>query len=771
MKYCTNCGNLLKNNTNFCTNCGKPTKAFIERENIKRMQMKEDNKEKLFLSIGTLFIIVASLIFSFANWNNMSDIFRILFLIIEALLFLSISVLSQKINEKFPYKLLWFIGISFVPIIFNLIAVDKVLGNYLSYEGAGIYVYLSISSLICCLLYYLSEKLYSSNIFVYVSFLFAYLTIVFTLYSTNILTLEIIFIVLSVFNLIISTLYLHIKNDRYRKCSSIFISLLLPLFSILSCMFVASKYNPIFVGIIVFLNIITLIMYSFKSNKNIITIIYPIFEFLVLDFGIFSLFNGYTNVITFSLILGSILIHFIMTTIDNKSIKLVSYIYMLFNILVILLINSIGYNTLFVTSLILILTFVFIIKFSDEKVQSTISKVLLPIVSYTLILSITKIFIDASLVIALIVTSVSCFTVYVIFNQRNMDTVIKISFETFSYIYLAVSSIMILTSSAAFISFILNEILWVYYYIYNSFVLKNKSGAITLLVALILNFVLCSGKYSVPSYYSLLFLSTIAILLDYVSNKFKVNSNFIYFSLVSTSIAILICFSNVTILGLCIGILAYVVTYYSLVKNHKNNFIIKYLFTLVGFYLINFTYSYFISQIVISSIITLITYIIILISMFLLEVETDNKVFSYSFVLLFPYMSIVNNFAPISEYALSFKLFITIVLIFIYLEKVFKLDEKSIELTEIILLILIHVNSIFDTLIFNFIIGSFYLFYGFYKKRSSLCILGAVLLVFTLLFNIFNIINNIAITYLLLVIGILMLIYVFYIEFKKKKNK
>ena len=33
MKYCTNCGNELKENSNFCTKCGKPTKRSI-RKNI-----------------------------------------------------------------------------------------------------------------------------------------------------------------------------------------------------------------------------------------------------------------------------------------------------------------------------------------------------------------------------------------------------------------------------------------------------------------------------------------------------------------------------------------------------------------------------------------------------------------------------------------------------------------------------------------------------------------------------------------------------------------
>ncbi len=82
-----------------------------------------------------------------------------------------------------------------------------------------------------------------------------------------------------------------------------------------------------------------------------------------------------------------------------------------------------------------------------------------------------------------------------------------------------------------------------------------------------------------------------------------------------------------------------------------------------------------------------------------------------------------------------------------------------------------HFITLFDILIVNFILGAFYIFYGFYKKRDSFTNLGLIVLLLTLIINASKLFDNISITYVLLIIGILMLTYVFYLEAKKKKIK
>ena len=122
MNYCTNCGNKLKENSNFCTNCGKPTKNELEKIKAKKQEEKEKRKDKTILWLGTLLVIVASIIFAFTNWENMGSVFKITFLIAESLIFFITSFVYKKLNNESSYKAMWFLGTIFIPIILNLVA-------------------------------------------------------------------------------------------------------------------------------------------------------------------------------------------------------------------------------------------------------------------------------------------------------------------------------------------------------------------------------------------------------------------------------------------------------------------------------------------------------------------------------------------------------------------------------------------------------------------------------------------------------------------------
>ena len=120
MKYCTNCGNELKENSNFCTNCGKPTKKELEKIKKIEKEKKEQANEKLLLWLGTFLVIISSIIFAFTNWENMNDIFKVIFLSIEALIFFVSSFAFKKLKNDGAYKTMWFLGTIFIIVILNL---------------------------------------------------------------------------------------------------------------------------------------------------------------------------------------------------------------------------------------------------------------------------------------------------------------------------------------------------------------------------------------------------------------------------------------------------------------------------------------------------------------------------------------------------------------------------------------------------------------------------------------------------------------------------
>ena len=132
MKYCTNCGNELRENSNFCTNCGKPTKKELEKIKKIEKEKKEQANEKLLLWLGTFLVIISSIIFAFTNWENMNDIFKVIFLSIEALIFFASSFAFKKLKNDGAHKTMWFVGTIFIIVLLNFIGEKELLGNYLS---------------------------------------------------------------------------------------------------------------------------------------------------------------------------------------------------------------------------------------------------------------------------------------------------------------------------------------------------------------------------------------------------------------------------------------------------------------------------------------------------------------------------------------------------------------------------------------------------------------------------------------------------------------
>lgn len=773
MKFCTKCGNKLKEDAKFCNKCGTSTNRKVEIKIKEQKEKKEVNKEKLLLSIGTLLVIVASVIFAFANWNEMSSMFKVLFLVIESLLFLSLSLFSKRVNYKMPYKALWFIGITFIPIILNLVATDKMLGEYLSYDGNGIYVYLAISSLICAAIYFISDRVLKSNIFIYVSYAFIYLFVFSICGIFKLNKIEYLLPILNMFNLLVCIFYSFIKSEKYNKTLNIFISIVVLIFSLASIIyFDGNDFNKIITSIIFISNVAAQIILIFKTNSNVTIYFYPFVIFAILLTGIEELFNMYPNIILFIAILGIILVNFIIDLCSNKLIKNMTFIIMLNYLFIAITVENANNLTLAIASIMTMLTFLFTIKLNVEKIQVNISKFLLPINLLVIVYNTIKTFINMDSSIILIIASVICFTTYVILHQKSKDTYTKNIFEIFSYIFLVISSIIIIATKPTIIAFVLNEVVWLYYFIFNSAIKKNKAINISLLVGLLLNFALCSIRYSISLHYSLIFISIITIILDFIDYKFKKKkSTYIYVAIIATSLATLSDFDNLSIFGLGLNVLTYASSYLLLNKYHKPNFVIKFTYTIIGFVLIDSIFNYFIDNIVISNLLILATYIIIIISMFLLEVDSDRKVLSYSAIITYPYLKLIYNLELLADYTTPLIVFLLITLILIYFERVFNLKEKDKIVVELVLFSLIHLFTIMDMLIFDFILSAFYIFYGFYKKRDSFVLFGTILLIATLTINIFKIANNITVTYVLLIIGLIMLGYVFYLEAKKNNKK
>lgn len=772
MNYCTNCGNKLKENSNFCTSCGKPTKNELEKIKAKKQEEKEKRKDKTILWLGTLLVIVASIIFAFTNWENMERVFKIVFLIVESLIFFIISFVYKKLNNESSYKVMWFLGTIFIPIILNLVAEYELFGNYLSYSGSGIFVYLALSSFICAVMYYLSYKFIKSNVFLYLGHIFLYLVIVFTLYAFKLdIVLEnnnLILIILSFINLIIIVLNIFIKN----RSINIFMSfIMLVLFFITIIYFGISYYDSttIFLLFTYIFEIASLFILIKVSKKNFIIYLYPIFIYLLSTQAITQL--NFYNLQVYILILVSILLYLILRSINNKAINIISFILLLI-ISYSSLINA-NANIILSCSIILLGLYIFIIKCNIGRVESSISEILLPVNIYLIISSLFDLFVSVKPELILLISSIICFTIFNIFDEKNKKDNLNKVFEISAYILVLISSFIIILFESTLTSFMLNEFLWIYYFLYAFIKKKKKAESISMFSISIANLILCSISLDIKLYYVILTISTILTVIYILSNRigFKNKNLLIYFSY---SFIILLSLFNIkeySMFAFMCNILLYVILYYIYNKREKIPFIFKYIFTLLGFILIYRLFDYFIDKEVIANLFTLITYIIIIISMYLLEIDSDRKITCYIPVITIPYINLVNNVDIFSDIKIELIAMLIILLTMIIFEKIrpFK-DTKLDDIFEVIVLIIIYLSIAQETITFNYIVSALYLFYGIIKKTDIFVTLGIVLILLSTLINLIQAFSTLATIFVILVIGISLIGYVLYKETKKNKN-
>ncbi len=772
MNYCTNCGNKLKENSNFCTSCGKPTKNELEKIKAKKQEEKEKRKDKTILWLGTLLVIVASIIFAFTNWENMGSVFKIVFLIVESLIFFITSFVYKKLNNESSYKAMWFLGTIFIPIILNLVAEYELFGNYLSYSGSGIFVYLALSSFICTVMYYLSYKFIKSNVFLYLGHIFLYLVVVFTLYVFKLdIVLEnnnLILIILSFINLVIIALNVFIKN----RSINIFMSfIMLVQFFITIIYFGISYYDSttIFLLFTYIFEIASLFILIKVSKKNFIIYLYPIFIYLLSTQAITQL-NLY-NLQVYILILVSILLYLILRSISNKAINIISFILLLI-ISYSSLINA-NANIILSCSIILLGLYIFIIKCNIGRVESSISEILLPVNIYLIISSLFDLFVSVKPELILLISSIICFTIFNIFDEKNKKNNLNKVFEISAYILVLISSFIIILFESTLTSFMLNEFLWIYYFLYAFIKKKKKAESISMFSISIANLILCSISLDIKLYYVILTISTILTIIYILSNRIGLkNKNLlVYFSY---SFMILLSLFNIkeySMFAFMCNILLYVILYYIYNKREKIPFIFKYIFTLLGFILIYRLFDYFIDKEVIANLFTLITYIIIIISMYLLEIDSDRKITCYIPVITIPYINLVNNVDIFSDIKIELIAMLIILLTMIIFEKIrpFK-DTKLDDIFEVIVLIIIYLSIAQETITFNYIVSALYLFYGIIKKKDIFVTLGIVLILLSTLINLIQAFSTLATIFVILVIGISLIGYVLYKETKKNKN-
>ena len=202
-----------------------PTAVSVEKKKIDDKEIKNS----LILITGAVLIIIAAIVFLTSTWEFTLDIVKTMVIFLMFGVFLAGSHIAkkylglEKISKAFIY-----IAFSYLPLALFSICLFGLLGHYLSYQGAGKYVYLAISSIILSIVYYLYMK--KNN-----DVLIAIYSLVFQLLSCTFIGLfikedvHLVLLVLSLFVLLINSLHFdyRFKSKEFDLRSIVVLTILL----------------------------------------------------------------------------------------------------------------------------------------------------------------------------------------------------------------------------------------------------------------------------------------------------------------------------------------------------------------------------------------------------------------------------------------------------------------------------------------------------------------------------------------------------------------
>lgn len=777
MKYCIRCGNKLKDDSKFCTKCGNPTSLGIEKIKKDNEIKREISNENLLLKVGVSLIILSSIIFAFIVWKDVSDIFKVCFLSFESLIFFIISLVSKKIGSSNSYKSFWFIGAILIPIVLILIIYYNLTIEYFL-KGAGLYVYLSICCAICTVIYIVSYKYTKSNIYLYLNCFLLNMFVLFVMLSFNLDkyfngNADLVFAIIILFNLILSVLCLIKKNNKYSHIYINYMKLSILIyipFIIEYTVYDSSNIITIIMNNIMYLiNCYIIVIYNKNSIYNnfipfILTTIFLVF--------VNTIFDNYNNMALYFSSLTLLLIFFISYLLDIKSFKIVTFIINILSFIYILSCSmSYNYIVTLVISFLLIVTSLFILKIEESReIKDTINNIILPILVYFLVSSlISSIMITKSIYIIIVSSLVYSIIYAFLLIKKNKNASI---YEWFSYIFLMfaiIGSIMDYNKLAS----IITEILCIYYLIFKM-LFDNQKHIINYLFSLsILNLILVFVNFNIKLYYTLLIMSLLLMIID-LKNKSK-NNNILYiFGVILLIIASLFNFNNYNIFGLLFNLVLYILVYIKSFRKKDINFIFKFIYVILGLFIVTKTIMSLIDQIFISSLISLIVSIIILITMFLAEEDSDKRILSYTIYLIYPFDIVINNIDIISEYSsLIFSLLLTIY-VFIFLEKILNVKRNDKIILELLWLTFIFLRfmSITDiiNIIYLLVLSIALVFIGIKTKRSAFIYYGSITLIINAFIQFIQLNTSLAVAITLLALGIILVLYVLIKEIKKEKE-
>jgi hypothetical protein len=219
-------------------------------------------------------------------------------------------------------------------------------------------------------------------------------------------------------------------------------------------------------------------------------------------------------------------------------------------------------------------------------------------------------------------------------------------------------------------------------------------------------------------------------------------------------------------------VLLYVLAYISIIK-YNNNKVWRIFYIIIGFISIYKIFGVIFGVPTIAALISIIVIIIAIVIMYLLDIENKLTLTFISFAVLIPYYNLVSlEFSDFDElYVLPF-----VIYTFVFTEVVSFKNETNRKLTTIIptsvlSIFIISFSNNVPSIIFDVIYSLLLIMLGLYRKYSYFIYFGVILIVLTVLIQLFTILDSIAVVIALIILGFILIGIGVYLEIKKNNKQ
>ena len=145
----------------------------------KIIKNKSETKNNLILVTGAVLVILSAILFLATTWSTSTNYIKTIVLVLMFIVFLATSKIAKDVMHlPQTSKAFYYIALFYLPILFFSISLFGLFGPYLSINGEGKYVFLSIGSIIVSIIYYLENIKQESILLKCSSYVFQVLSVI-----------------------------------------------------------------------------------------------------------------------------------------------------------------------------------------------------------------------------------------------------------------------------------------------------------------------------------------------------------------------------------------------------------------------------------------------------------------------------------------------------------------------------------------------------------------------------------------------------------------